>query len=48
MFQGGGRFQSADIFFRVEPSAIDQFCSALRGFVPGKQNEAMLIGVGEW
>ena len=44
----GGRFQSADIFFRVEPSGIDQFCSALRGFVPGQQNEAVLIGVGEW
>jgi hypothetical protein len=46
--RGGSRFQSADIFFRVEPSGIDQFCSALRGFVPGQQNEAVLIGVGEW
>ena len=46
--RGSDRFQTATVFMRVEPSAIDRFCAALAGFVAGARNEAILHGVQEY
>ena len=39
-------FESARVFLRCEPAAIDAFVASLRRFVPGAENVAVLSGRG--
>jgi len=39
-------YESARVFLRCDPSAIDQFVSALRRFAAGSANVAVLTGLG--
>jgi hypothetical protein len=47
-FRQTKRFESADLFIRIEPSAVDRFVSSLKAFKEHTQNEATLVGVDEY
>jgi hypothetical protein len=46
--RGTSDYERTKLFIRVEPSAIDRFVAALRGFVPNEDNEAVLHGVSQY
>ena len=40
------RHEQASLFMRCEPSAIDAFVAAIKRFVAGSRNRAVLLGLG--
>lgn len=41
-------YERAEMFIRVEPSAVDEFSKKLQRFVPGEDNVAVLLGVPQY
>jgi hypothetical protein len=41
-------YERAEIFIRVEPSAVDEFSKKLQRFAPGEDNMAVLRGVPQY